>query len=86
LSDAGFTVSRAGSLLTVFFRGAAPVNYREAKESDTDRYAAFFNTLRSNGVLIPPSQFEAWFVSSAHDESTVDATIDALTAVSSESC
>jgi glutamate-1-semialdehyde 2,1-aminomutase len=86
LSDAGFTVSRAGSLLTVFFRGAAPVNYREAKESDTDRYAAFFNTLRTNGVLIPPSQFEAWFVSSAHDESTVDATIDALTAVSSESC
>lgn len=79
LSDAGLTVSQVGSLLTVFFRASAPANYREAKESDTARFASFFNQLRANGVLIPPSQFEAWFVSTAHDDPILDATLEAIT-------
>src|SRR5260370_25180759 len=61
LLRAGASVARAGSLLTVFFRDRAPSNFREAKECDTTEFARFFHRMRSGGVLLPPSQFEAWF-------------------------
>jgi glutamate-1-semialdehyde 2,1-aminomutase len=73
----GFSVARVGSLLTVFFRERLPSNFREAKECDTAEFATFFHRLRSGGVLIPPSQFEAWFVSAAHDDAAIAATLRA---------
>jgi glutamate-1-semialdehyde 2,1-aminomutase len=73
----GAGVARVGSLLTLFFRDSAPTNFREAKESDTAAFARFFQRMRDAGVLLPPSQFEAWFVSAAHDDGIIDATIDA---------
>jgi glutamate-1-semialdehyde 2,1-aminomutase len=73
----GSSTARIGSLLTLFFRDSAPTNFREAKESYTTAFAQFFQRMRDAGVLIPPSQFEAWFVSSAHDDAVIDATIDA---------
>lgn len=79
LRRAGHIVTQVGALLTVFFRSSAPMNYREAKESDIEEFGAFFNQLRTNGVLIPPSQFEAWFVSTAHDDAIVEATLEAAT-------
>ena len=78
LAQAGHTVARVGSLLTVFFRAAAPHNFREAKESDVRSFASLFKRLRSGGVLIPPSQFEAWFISTTHDDRVIDATLRAV--------
>ena len=73
----GFNVARVGSLLTVFFRDRLPVNFREARECDTAEFASFFHRMRTGGVLIPPSQFEAWFVSAAHDDAAIEATLRA---------
>jgi glutamate-1-semialdehyde 2,1-aminomutase len=71
-------VGRAGSMLTAFFRATPPRDYAEAAESDTDRFARFHRALLDRGVMLPPSQFEAWFVSLAHDEALVDRTIAAV--------
>jgi len=73
----GSSTARIGSLLTLFFRDSAPTNFREAKESNTNAFAKFFQHMRDAGVLLPPSQFEAWFLSAAHDDAVIDATIDA---------
>ena len=73
----GASVARVGSLLTLFFREQAPRNFREAKSSDTDAFARFFHKMLDSGVVLPPSQFEAWFVSAAHDASVIDATLEA---------
>ncbi len=77
LRRGGASTARVGSLLTLFFRDSAPRNFREAKESDTNAFAKFFQRMRDAGVLLPPSQFEAWFLSAAHDDAVIDATIDA---------
>ena len=79
LQRAAVSVARLGSLLTVFFRNTAPKNFREAKQCDTVEFARFFHQMRSAGVLLPPSQFEAWFVSAAHDAAVIDATLDGST-------
>ena len=70
------SIARIGSLLTLFFRDSAPKNFREAKESDTHAFAKFFQRMRNAGVLLPPSQFEAWFLSAAHDDAVIDATLN----------
>jgi glutamate-1-semialdehyde 2,1-aminomutase len=70
-------ISRVGSLLTVFFRRAAPVDAEEALDSDRDAYARFFGAMLDAGVLLPPSPFEAWFVSLAHGRAELEATIAA---------
>jgi glutamate-1-semialdehyde 2,1-aminomutase len=77
LQRTGASVARVGTLLAVFFRNRAPANFREAKESDTEAFARFFHLMRGAGVLLPPSQFEAWFVSAAHGDDVIDATLDA---------
>ena len=74
----GACVARAGSLLTVFFRERAPLNFAEAKASDAVAFARFFHQMRDAGVLLPPSQFEAWFISAAHDVAAVEATLEAV--------
>jgi glutamate-1-semialdehyde 2,1-aminomutase len=70
-------VARAGSLLTTFFRSKAPVDAAEALASDREAYARLFGAMLDRGILLPPSQFEAWFVSMAHGPAEIDATIDA---------
>lgn len=77
LQREGASVARVGSLLTLFFRDGAPCDFREAKESDTKAFALFFHRMRDAGVLLPPSQFEAWFLSAAHDDAVIDATLRA---------
>jgi glutamate-1-semialdehyde 2,1-aminomutase len=71
------SVARAGSMLTLFFRPAPPRDYAEARESDTASFAAFHRGMLERGILLPPSQFETWFVSAAHSEADVDATVNA---------
>ena len=61
------TVNRIGSMFTVFFTEGEVRNYSDARKSDLKLFARFFKNLLKNGVLIPPSQFEAWFLSTAHD-------------------
>jgi len=74
----GACVARVGSLLTVFFRRTPPRNFSEAKRSDTQAFARFFHSMLDAGVVLPPSQFEAWFVSAAHDAAVIDATLAAV--------
>jgi glutamate-1-semialdehyde 2,1-aminomutase len=70
-------VARVGSVLTPFFRDSAPHDYAEARTSDTARFARFHRAMLERGVLLPPSQFECWFVSLAHDEQVIDQTVAA---------
>lgn len=75
--DAGRTIaiSRVGSLLTVFFRAEPPVDAAEALGSDREAYARFFGAMLDDGVLLPPSPFEAWFISLAHGPIEIEASI-----------
>jgi glutamate-1-semialdehyde 2,1-aminomutase len=61
-------VQRAGNLFSFFFRDESVANYDQAREQDTDAFAAFHSAMLDAGVSLPPSAFEAWFVSSAHDD------------------
>jgi glutamate-1-semialdehyde 2,1-aminomutase len=77
LAGAPVSLSRVGSLLTVFFRPDAPASAEEAFESDRAAYGRFFGAMLDAGVLLPPSQFEAWFISLAHGEADLEATLSA---------
>lgn len=79
LKDSGVDgqVNIAGSLLTVFFAVEPVRDYASAKKSSTVRFAAFFNEMLNRGVFLPPSQFEALFVSAAHSDHDIDHTITA---------
>ncbi|MBA3876232.1 MAG: glutamate-1-semialdehyde-2,1-aminomutase [Anaerolinea sp.] len=78
-AEAGRTVgiARVGSLLTVFFRDEIPTTADEAMTSDRAAYARFFGAMLDAGILLPPSQFEAWFLSLAHDPATIEETVTA---------
>ena len=71
------SVSRLGSLLTVFFRPTPPIDAAEAFASDRAGFARFFGAMLDRGILLPPSQFEAWFVSMAHGPAEIEATLAA---------
>lgn len=71
------TVNRAASMLTCFFTPGPVIDYQSAKQANTDLYARFFWAMLERGVYLPPSQFEAVFVSTAHTESDIDATVEA---------
>jgi glutamate-1-semialdehyde 2,1-aminomutase len=70
------TVQRVGAMLTLFDRRVR--NYDDARACDTDRYAGLFRHLLERGIYVAPSQFEAMFVSLAHSEEDVDATVEAV--------
>jgi len=78
LAGPGRSTARVGSLLTLFFREQPPKDFGEARESDTAAFGGFFRSMKQSGVLLPPSQYEAWFVSAAHDDQVIDETIRAL--------
>jgi glutamate-1-semialdehyde 2,1-aminomutase len=64
-------LTRLGSLLTLFFGPGPMADFASAKRADTKRYAAFFHAMRERGIFLPPAQFEAWFLSTAHDEAEI---------------
>jgi glutamate-1-semialdehyde 2,1-aminomutase len=82
LSDAGVphAVQSAGTMFSVFFTDGPVRDYDDAQRQDTAAYAAFFHAMLERGVYLPPSAYEAWFVSSAHDDAAVDAVRQALPA------
>jgi glutamate-1-semialdehyde 2,1-aminomutase len=74
-------LSTAGSLFTIFLGRTDEVrNFADAKAQSTAAYAAFFHAMLDGGVYLPPSAFEAWFVSAAHDEDALSRVADALPA------
>ena len=73
-------VNVAGSLLTVFFTPEAVTDYASAKKSDTTLFAAFFRQMLARGIFLPPSQFEALFVSAVHTDANIDSTLAAARA------
>jgi glutamate-1-semialdehyde 2,1-aminomutase len=77
--DAGvaLTINRVGSMLTAFFVPGAVTDHASAAAADTRRFARFFHAMLARGVYLAPSQFEALFVSLAHGEADVDATVAA---------
>jgi glutamate-1-semialdehyde 2,1-aminomutase len=69
------TANRVGSMFTIFFTGGPVTDYQSAKKSDTQRFAGFHRAMLERGVYLPPSQFEAAFVSAAHTAEDVRATV-----------
>ncbi|HVE98451.1 MAG TPA: glutamate-1-semialdehyde 2,1-aminomutase [Mycobacteriales bacterium] len=63
-----YRLNTAGSLFSVFFTDAPVVDHATASRQDSARYAAFFHAMLDHGVYLPPSGYEAWFVSAAHDD------------------
>ena len=70
-------VNAFGSLVTPFFTDRPVRDYQSATSADTERYARFFRGMLARGIYLPPSQFEAWFLSAAHTRNDVDVTIAA---------
>ncbi len=66
------TVNRFGSMLNPFFTNKKVTNFADAQTSDTEKFAVFFWEMIKNGVFLPPSQFEAWFLSSAISEKDIN--------------
>jgi glutamate-1-semialdehyde 2,1-aminomutase len=77
--DAGVPAvsTRAGSMLTLFFTGHPVTDYTCARAADTARYAAFYRSMRAQGIYLAPSQFEATFVSLAHGADDIERTVAA---------
>jgi glutamate-1-semialdehyde 2,1-aminomutase len=68
----------AGNMFSVFFTDKPVTNYDEARGQESFRFTAFFHAMLSQGVYLPPSAFESWFVSSAHDERALERIAAAL--------
>ncbi|MBC8079533.1 MAG: glutamate-1-semialdehyde 2,1-aminomutase [Gorillibacterium sp.] len=71
------TINRIGSMVCPFFTEGPVINYETAKASDKDRFARYFSKMLDQGVCLAPSQFEGMFVSAAHSDEDIEATIAA---------
>ena len=72
-------INSIGSLFTIFFTDRKEVNNLEdALSSNTENFAIYFNTMLENGIICPPSQFEAHFVSIAHTQEILDRTLEVM--------
>jgi glutamate-1-semialdehyde 2,1-aminomutase len=70
--------TRVGTMRTTFFSETQPVDWNTVKDANKAQFAKFFQTMLANGVYLAPSQFEAGFLSIVHDESVVEATLNAV--------
>lgn len=71
------TVGLIGSMFTIFFREEAVRNFEDAKDCDTSFFASFFKHMLAHGVYMPPSQFEAMFISQSVQEKEIDLILEA---------
>jgi len=74
------TINRMGSMFTVFFTSDPVNDFASASRADTELFARFFRGMLKNGVSLPPSQFEAWFLSLAHNHEDMEKTLAACVA------
>ena len=72
-------LNRVGSMFTFFFTTQDVIDFQSAKTSDTQRFNRFFHAMLKQGIYLPPSQFEAAFISAAHTAADIDRTIEAAT-------
>jgi glutamate-1-semialdehyde 2,1-aminomutase len=72
------TINRAGSMFTLFFTPGPVTDYASAAKSNTNRYARYFKHMLAHGIYLPPSQFEACFLSTAHTQALINKTSSAL--------
>ncbi len=72
------TINVISSMMTVFFTERKVKNFEDAKSSDLKLFGRFFRKLLEKGVLIPPAQFEAWFVSTAHEEKDIEEALERI--------
>jgi glutamate-1-semialdehyde 2,1-aminomutase len=70
-------VNRAGSMITVFFSPDPVFDADSARKADTKKFAKYFRVMLENGVYLPPSQFEAAFISVAHGDEDIETTLQA---------
>lgn len=73
-------LSHAGNLFSIQFRETPAMDYADVQAQDAFRYAPFFHAMLEAGVSLPPSVYEAWFVTAAHDDDAVNRVLDALPA------
>lgn len=73
-------INRVESLFTIFFSEYPVTNFEQAKACNMQRYAEFFQHMLKSGIFLPPSGFEAWFVSAAHGEEQLEQTITVIEA------
>jgi glutamate-1-semialdehyde 2,1-aminomutase len=80
LSTAGVahTINRVESLFSVFFTGGTVRNFDDARGADHARYARFFHALLERGIYLPPSGYEAWFLSTVHGDAEIERTVEAV--------
>jgi glutamate-1-semialdehyde 2,1-aminomutase len=76
-----FSAGHIGSMAGMFFTKTPVTNFDEAKTSNLERFATYYNEMRKRGIYIAPSQFEAVFVSAAHSDEEIEATINAAVEV-----
>jgi glutamate-1-semialdehyde 2,1-aminomutase len=74
------TIQRAGNLFSVLFAERTAVNYADVQAQDAFRFGPFFHAMLEQGVALPPSVFEAWFVTAAHDDAALSRIVEALPA------
>jgi glutamate-1-semialdehyde 2,1-aminomutase len=75
--DRPLCFQRVGSMFCLYFREGPVRNYEEAKESDARAFGRYFHEMLRRGIYLAPSQFEAGFLSLAHTEADIDATLQA---------
>jgi glutamate-1-semialdehyde 2,1-aminomutase len=73
-----YTFNSFGSMFTLFFTTSEVIDFDSAKTSDTKLFTGYFNQMLENKVYLPPSQFEACFISAAHDKQDFDKTVRAI--------
>jgi len=74
------TIQRAGNLFSVLFAERPALNYADVQAQEAFRFGPFFHAMLEQGVALPPSVFEAWFVTAAHDDAALGRIVDALPA------
>jgi glutamate-1-semialdehyde 2,1-aminomutase len=77
-ADITHTINRIGSMFTLFFNPGPVIDYEFAKKSDTSRYAKYFRGMLKAGIYLPPSQFEACFLSTKHTKKDVERTVNSV--------
>lgn len=76
-AEKNYQFNRVGSMMTLFFTEETVSNYNSAVKSDTKLYGKYFHEMLNRGIYLPPAQFEALFVSTAHSKEDLDKTIEA---------
>ena len=76
-NNVNHTINHIASMFTVFFNSGPVTDYASAVKSDTKKYAKYFNGMLKSGIYLPPSQFEACFVSTKHGQKDFDKTVAA---------